>query len=69
MNVFVIVSHCEENKTTNEVMAHPHFFVILSSNGIWKYSNVRKLFKMIPQRLTVRIFEVFNIYDHEIVVR
>ena len=26
MNVFVIVSHCEENKTTNEVMAHPHFF-------------------------------------------
>ena len=66
---FVIVSHCEENKTTNEVMAHPHFFVILSWIGIWKYSNGRKLFKTIPQRLTVRIFEVFNIYDHEIVVR
>ena len=66
---FVIVSHCEENKTTNEVMAHPHFFVILSWIGIWKYSNGKKLFKTIPQRLTVRIFEVFNIYDHEIVVR
>ena len=63
---FVIVSHCEENKTTNEVMAHPHFFVTLSWIGIWKYSNDRKLFKT---RLTVRIFEVFNIYDHEIVVR
>ena len=69
MNVFLIVSHCEENKTTNEVMAHPHFFVILSWIGIWKYSNDRKLFKTIPQRLIVRIFEVFNIYDHEIVVR
>ena len=69
MFLLFLVSHCEENKTTNEVMAHPHFFVILSWIGIWKYSNDRKLFKTIPQRLTVRIFEVFNIYDHEIVVR